>query len=132
MNQKNVLKSLVFILLFALTATFSFASPTKKFNPAGTWEYSAPGVAEGYTTGEIVIVENEKGYGITMVLNEYNKVEADKVEYKNKSLEYTMYVENELVTVSGTFEKDKFTGTVSYSEGVFEFTAVRKKEAEKK
>lgn len=131
MNQKDVLRSLVCILLITLTASFSVSTTAKKFNPAGTWEYSAPAAPEGYTKGDIVIVEKEKAYSITMVFDESYKVDADKVEYKKKSLTFTLYVENDLVTISGTFENDKFTGTASYSEGVIDLTAVRKKEVEK-
>ena len=127
MNHKIVLRSLVCVLLIAVTATFSNATPAMKFDPSGTWVYSAPGVAEGYTTGEIIIVEKEDGYGVTNAINEY-KVEAHKVEYNDKSLTYSLYVDTELVTISGTFKKDKFTGTVSYYEGEFNFSAVRKEE----
>ena len=128
MNQKNVLRNLVFTLLIVFTASFSYVSSTKKFNPAGTWEYTAPNVAEGYTTGEMVIVKQEKGYGVTMVISENYKAEANEVKYQDKSLKFSLYVEDELITIYGTFKKDKFTGKVSYSEGDFDITAVRKKE----
>ena len=125
MKQKNVFISCATIILFFLTVIPSHAITLKKFDPTGTWEYSAPDVAEGYTTGELVIVEKEDGYGVTMVLFETNRLEATKVEYDNKLLSCTLYVDDEKVTISGTFKKDTFTGTATYSEGVFDFTAVR-------
>jgi len=130
MNKKNVLKSLALILLITVTSSFSYSSPAMKFDPSGTWVYSAPDVTEGYTEGEMIIEENEDGYDLTIVFFGEYKVKADKVEYDKKELTCTFNVEGELVKISGTFKKDTFTGTVSYSEGVFDFTAERKKEEE--
>ena len=126
MHHKNLLKSLIIILLIMISASYSYANPVMKFDPSGTWVYSAPDVTEGYTEGEMIIEEKDGAYNVTLVLFETYKVEADEVEYSKKSLDYTCLVEGETVKVSGTFKKDKFTGTVSYSEGVFDFTAERK------
>lgn len=97
-----------------------------RFNPVGTWAYTAPNVAEGYTTGEMIITETEDGFRVVMALDEYYQVEARDVKYEKELLTFNLYVESELVTVSGEFNKDEFTGTVSYSEGVFDLTATRK------
>jgi len=128
MNPTNVFKSLALILLITLTSSFSYSSAAIKFDPSGTWVYSAPDVTEGYETGEMIIEENEDAYTLTIVFFGEYKVTADKVEYDNKELTCTIYVEGEMVKISGTFKKDTFTGTVSYSEGVFDYTAERKKE----
>ncbi len=125
-NQKNALKSLIVIVIITITTSFSYSSPAMKFDPAGTWVYSAPDVTEGYTEGEMIIEEIEDGYSITVVFFGEYKVKADKVEYSKKSLVCTFNVEGELVTISGTFKKDEFKGTTSYSEGVFDFSAERK------
>lgn len=126
MNKKSVFRSLAAVLFVIIVASFSYASPAKKFSPVGTWEYSAPDVPEGYQNGEMIVIDLEDGYGVTMALNEYAQVEADKVEYNKKALTITLYVEYEKVTISGTFDKDTFTGTVSYSMGEADITAVRK------
>ena len=131
MNQKVIARNLVLILLIAFTASFSYEIPAKKFNPAGTWEYSAPSAPEGYGTGQMVVEKKEKSYGVALVFGGSYKVDAHEVEYKRKSLKFSLYVESDLVTISGTFDDDNFTGTASYSEGVIDFTAVRKKEEEK-
>ncbi|MCK5137000.1 MAG: hypothetical protein KAR19_14535 [Bacteroidales bacterium] len=127
MNQKSLTRNLVALLLIVLVASFSYASPAKRFSPVGIWEYSAPSVPEGYQNGEMIIVKKGKEYSVTMALNEYNKTEAESVEYKKKTLKFTLYVENEKITISGTFDKDKFTGTGSYFEGTFDITAARSK-----
>ena len=126
MNQKYAVRSLICVMLLSLTATLFSAAPAMKFDPAGTWKYSAPGVTEGYTEGEFVITELEGSYGVTMVLFGTYKVEAGSVEYSKKSLKFTVSIDGTVVDVSGTFKKDVFTGTVSYYEGVFDFTAERK------
>ena len=126
MNNKSVFRSLTAVLLVIVIASFSYASPAKKFSPAGTWEYSVPDVPEGYQNGNMIIVKLKDGYGITMGINEYSKVEAEHVVYKKKSLSFTLYVEYEEIAISGTFDKDTFTGTLSFSQGESDITAVRK------
>jgi hypothetical protein len=99
-----------------------------KFDPVGSWEYSAPSAPEGYTMGQMVIAEKEDGYSVTIVFNEYSRVEAERVEFSKKNLKFIVYVEYEEVSVSGDFDKGSFTGTVNYSQGKFDFSAVRKVE----
>ncbi len=126
MTQRSVFRSLTALLLVIVIASFSDASPAKKFSPVGTWEYSVPDVPEGYQNGNMIIVRLKDGYGITVGINEYSKVEAENVVYKKKSLTFTLYVEYEEIDISGIFDKDTFTGTLSFSQGQSEITAVRK------
>jgi len=126
MVQKNITGILLLLVLVIFTTSLTLAPGEKKFIPVGTWEFKAPEAPEGYTTGNLVISKKESGYAVTLEFNEYLKYDAVDVVYKNKKIEFTVYVEGETVTISGTFDKDNFTGGASYSEGVIELTAVRK------
>lgn len=121
-------KAKVFILLlFAgmMFSSFTLNHNSPGFSPLGTWEYSVPGVEAGYEKGSMIIEKDGKNYKVTMVLNEYSKTEAEKVMYKRKNMSFTIWVEGEEILVSGAFDKDQFTGTISYSEGDFRITAAR-------
>ena len=126
MNFKTVSRAVLTLLLVVLVSSFTFDSPAKKYSPAGSWEYSVPGVQAGYEIGTMIISEDGKEYKITMVLNEYSKVDAEKVVYKKKAISFSLWVETEEILVSGTFDGGKFEGTLSYSEGDFNITASRK------
>jgi hypothetical protein len=75
----------------------------------GSWQYSVPGVQAGYEAGTMTIIEDGKGYKVTLQLNEYFKTDAEKVVYKRKTLSFSVLVETEEILVSGTFDGDKFT-----------------------
>jgi len=92
----------------------------------GIWAFKALEAPEGYTSGNLVISKKESGYAVTVEFNEYLKYNTVDVVYKDKKIEFTVYIEGEKVTISGTFDKDSFTGEASYSEGVLELTAQRK------
>lgn len=126
MNYKTFSKGFLALLFVILASSFSFDSPAAKYSPAGTWDYSVPGVQAGYENGQMVIVEDGKSFTITMVLNEYSKVDAKQVVYKKKDLSFSVWVETEEITVKGSFEEDAFNGTLSYFEGDFKITAERK------
>jgi hypothetical protein len=126
MNYKNVSRGVFALLLIVLVSSFTFHAPTKKFSPVGTWEYSVPGVQPGYETGSMIISLDGKEYKVSMQLNEYFKADAENVVYKKNALNFSVWVETEEILVSGTFEDDTFTAKLSYFEGDFELTAVRK------
>jgi hypothetical protein len=113
------------IFLFILFSSFTMDAPVLKYSPAGSWEYSAPGVEPGYETGTMIITEDGRNYKVTMALNEYFKVEAENVVYKRKALSFTIWVETEEIVISGTFSGDNFNAKISYFEGDFDMTAVR-------
>lgn len=125
MKTKSYCRSMVAVLLLIMASSFSTEAPAKRFTPEGTWAYSVPGVPEGYDQGKMIIVKEEKGYGVTMAINEYAKAEAEDVIYKKKAIRFTVWVESEEVKVSGTFDGDRLSGTVALSLGEFELTATR-------
>ena len=128
MYTRTISRSLFALLLVVLVSSFTSHAPAKKFSPAGSWDYTVEGVPAGYETGTMIIVKNGKNYGVTMALNEYYKTEAERVAYKKKDLSFIIWVESEEVSISGTFDGDTFTGTVSLSQGDFEMIARRNAE----
>ena len=125
MNYKNVYRGMIARLLVVRASSFTVEPTAKKFSPVGTWEYSVPGVQPGYEKGSMVIAEDGKEYKVSMALNEYYKVDAEKVVYKKKAISFSFWVESEEVLVSGTFDGDEFKGSLSYFEGDFDITAKR-------
>lgn len=127
MESKTIFRGLIFVVLLILVSSFTFDMPVKKFSPAGSWEYSVPGVQLGYESGTMIITEDGKAYKVSLQLNEYFKAEAENVVYKRKDLSFSVYVESEEILISGSFKEDKFTANLSYSEGEFDLIAVRKR-----
>ena len=117
MNYKNVFSAVMAMLLILSVSVFANDAP-EKFSPVGTWEYSVPYAPDGYQAGTMIIAEKEDGYSVSMVLNEYSKAEGEKVEYDNKSIKFSVWVEGEEVRISGEFDGDSFTGKVDYSGGI--------------
>lgn len=125
MNYRSVSRGALCLLIVVFISSFTLNTPEKKFSPVGSWEYSVPGVQVGYETGTMVIAEDGKEFKVTMVLNEYSKVDAEKVVYSKKTISFSVWVENEEVLVSGSFDGDNFTGKLSYFEGDFDLKAKR-------
>lgn len=125
MNQRNLFRGLVALLLVVLASSFSLVPAAWKYSPVGTWEYSVPGVQPGYEKGSMIVAEDGKNYKVTMVLNEYYKTDAEKVVFKRKAISFTLWVESEEILVSGQFDGDEFAGSLSYFEGDFQITAKR-------
>jgi len=126
MKQKNITEILLLLVLVIFTTSITCAPGEKKFNPVGIWAFKALEAPEGYTSGNLVISKKKSEYAVTIGFNEYLKYNTVDVVYKDKKIEFTAYIEGETVTISGTFDKDSFTGEASYSEGVLELTAQRK------
>lgn len=126
MNYNTVLRGVVSVIVLIMVSSFTIDAPVRKYSPVGSWDYSVPGVGEGYESGTMLISEDGKEYKVTLQLNEYSKVVAEKVVYKKKEMSFTIYVETEEILVAGTFDGDKFTAKLSYSEGEFDLSAVRK------
>ena len=130
MNSKKVCGSVVLITVLLLSSSFYTPLAAKRFKPEGTWKYSAPSAPEGYTNGYFIIEKGESGYMVTFMLDEYYKVKATEVNYKKRKLDFVLYLESDMVRISGRFEDEKFIATASYSEGVIDVTAVREENKE--
>ena len=125
MNYNTVLRGVVSVIVLIMVSSFTIDAPARKYSPLGSWDYSVPGVGEGYESGTMFITEDSKEYKVTLQLNEYSKVVAEKVVYKKKEMSFTIYVETEEIQVSGSFDGDEFKGSISFSEGDFTITAMR-------
>ena len=126
MNPKFFFRGLSFVFMILFATTLASGTPSGEFDPTGTWEYHAPDVMDGYTTGTMTITKTDEGYQVLIGFDEYNMLEAENVKLEKNSLTFNLYVEAELVTLSGEFSEDKLTGKVSYSAGIFDITATRK------
>ncbi len=126
MNNNIFFRGVFSVIILIMVSSFTIDAPARKYSPLGSWDYSVPGVGEGYESGTMFITEDGKEYKVTLQLNEYSKVVAEKVVYKKKEMSFTLYVETEEILVTGTFDGDKFTAKLSYSEGEFDLSAVRK------
>lgn len=125
MNREQAYRAFLGLLIVIAASSFKFDSYVPRFTPVGTWEYSVPGVESGYEKGSMQISKDDKDYKVTMVLNEFSKTEAENVIYRRKSISFTIWVENEEISVTGTFDRDHFAGTISYSDRDFNITATR-------
>ncbi len=125
MIYKSVLRGVFSVIILIMVSSFTIDAPAKKYSPLGRWDYSVPGVGEGYESGTMLISEDGKEYKVTLQLNEYSRVVAEKVVYKKKEMSFTIYVETEEIQVSGSFDGDEFKGSISFSEGDFTITAMR-------
>jgi hypothetical protein len=125
MNPKSIAGILLSLVFLTLTSSFATESSVKKSSPVGSWTYSVPGVPEGYETGTMIISEEGKVLKVTLKLNDYYSVEAEKIVYQKKDLSFSVWVESEEILIAGTFDKDTFKAIVSYFEGDFELTATR-------
>lgn len=125
MIYKPKLRGVVLMMLLIMVSSFSFDVPVKRYTPVGSWEYSVQGVQEGYESGTMTISDDGKGYKVSMQLNEYFKVDGEKVIYKKKGISFNIYVESEEILVTGSFDGDDFKGSISYSDGEFAITARR-------
>ena len=128
MKLKNIAGMMTGLMGLMLLTSFANHSVIAKYDPAGTWEYSVPGVPEGYDRGFMVITEDEEGLLVSIGPSEDYLAPAQDVEFKKKSLSFKVVVEYEEVVVSGEFDGDQFSGTVSYVEGIFDITAQKKTE----
>jgi hypothetical protein len=128
MNYTNASRVMITLLLVVLASSFTVEPPAKKFTPVGTWEYSIPGVQPGYEKGSMIIAEDDKNYKVSMELNEYYQTDAENIIYKKKKISFSFFVETEEILVTGTFDGDDFSGSLSYFEGDFKITAKRNTE----
>lgn len=125
MKFSMLFRGMTTLMMLLFLSSITHAAPMAKFSPAGKWEYSVPGVPEAYSAGVILITENDEGFVVEVGPSVEYLTQAEKVEYSKKKISFIVYVEDQEVKVWGSFGKNQFTGTVSYVEGEFEFTATK-------
>lgn len=116
--MKRILFICVVIFVFTLT---SFAQQNKgqKNNPAGNWKFEAPYAPEGYTTGTIIVGNEEQKTTATMSFtgNEF-KIPGENVKAIKDSLLFSVYIQGQDVKVMLKMDTElKMSGKAVYSEG---------------
>ena len=125
--MKNLLvkSSITLVFLIAVIANVQGVE-TKGTKIVGTWNYSAPDAAYEYSKGQIIISENDaKLEGVVNI--DGNEMKLTNVKFKKDLLSFSLYVEDEYVSVKLTFKKNKFEGTANTSEGILEVTGEKAK-----
>jgi hypothetical protein len=108
------------VVIFVFTLT-SFAQQNKeqKNNPAGNWKFEAPYAPEGYTSGTIIVGNEEQKPTATMSFtgNEY-KIPGENVKAVKDSLLFSVYIQGQDVKVMLKMDTEiKMSGKAVYSEG---------------
>lgn len=125
MKMKKIATIVGALILVFMATSYANTPAPDKFTPVGTWEYNVPGVPDGYDRGVMVISEGEEGLIVSIGPSEDYLAPTHEVEYTNGKLSFKIFVEDEEVVVTGEFDKDQFSGKVSYVEGIFDLTAER-------
>lgn len=124
-----------YICFFTVLLFFFINAPgqdrtAKKHNPAGNWKFEAPSAPPGYNSGTITVSLAEKKYSLTVLPQGSSyKITGEEVKVENDQLTCSVYVEGEYVRVTLKAEdKNKMTGTASYSGGSIPLTLTRMQE----
>jgi hypothetical protein len=114
--KKVILLSL--FIVFGISVMNAQKSQIKN-NPVGEWKFDAPYAPAGYTSGSIIVAFQEKKYSLSMAFTGFeSKFEGENVKIEKDSLSFTIFIENENVSVKLKVENDTLiSGKASYSEG---------------
>ena len=110
------------IMLLALVAFPVIILATT--SPVGTWKYKVPQAAEEYSTGKLIIEKDSESYRVIVAVNG-QELTTQNAQYEGNQLTFTVYVENELVSLNIEVSENSMKGVASYSEGVLDLTAIR-------
>jgi hypothetical protein len=110
----------IFVVIFVFSLT-SIAQHNKgqKNNSVGTWKFEAPYAPEGYTSGTIIVGNEEQKTSATMSFtgNEF-KIPGENVKALNDSILFTVYIQGQDVKVMLKMDTEiKMSGKAVYSEG---------------
>ena len=95
---------------------------------AGEWTFSAPYAPAGYEKGEVHISTSEEGeYEVSIVIGSY-EMPGSKVELDGDELSFVIYVEDQSIPLTLTFEGDTFTGKAETPDGDVTIEGARKEE----
>ena len=116
------MKRIIFIFsvisVFTLTS-FAQQSKGQKTNSAGTWKFEAPYAPEGYTSGTIIVGNEEQKPSATMSFtgNEF-KIPGENVKALKDSILFSVYIQGQDVKVMLKMDTEiKMSGKAVYSEG---------------
>lgn len=129
-NMKTDKFSSIPALLIVLILIFSGCSATKKTAGAGvegTWEYAITGAPQGDVHGNMMITKVSNVYKGTLNLPDGTQTDISNLAIVKKVLTGKFEFSNMTIDMTGTFETDKYTGTVSSQGYSFPMTATKKK-----
>lgn len=116
--MKRIIFILIVIFVYTLTS-FAQQSKGQKNNSAGTWKFEAPYAPEGYTSGTIIVGNEEQKPTATMSFtgNEF-KIPGENVKAVKDSLLFSVYIQGQDVKVMLKMDTEiKMSGKAVYSEG---------------
>jgi hypothetical protein len=116
--MKRIVFIFVVIFVFSLTSIAQH-SKGQKNNSVGTWKFEAPYAPEGYTSGTIIVGNEEQKPSATMSFtgNEF-KIPGENVKALNDSILFTVYIQGQDVKVMLKMDTEiKMSGKAVYSEG---------------
>lgn len=94
--------------------------------PAGSWDYIVPGTPNGDVLGKMVLTEIEDVFSGKLI-SDQGDLNLESVSYSEKQLSCIFYYQGMEFSLTGTFERDTFTGVIDGGSqvGSFPFTAER-------
>ena len=111
---------IIFVVIFVFTLTsIAQQSNGQKNNSVGTWKFEAPYAPEGYTSGTIIVGNEEQKPSATMSFtgNEF-KIPGDNVKALKDSILFSVYIQGQDVKVMLKMDTEiKMSGKAVYSEG---------------
>jgi len=117
------------VLIFIVAAFIAYACASSKKVvdiSIGSWDYVIKNTPEGDMNGTFVLAKEGDKYTGSLVGGE-GSVPLDNITVIEKVLNCTFYYQGYLVTMSGNFEEDAFTGKCGAEGYEFPMTAVRQK-----
>jgi len=128
--MKTIKLSTIPALLIIAILIFSGCSASKKTAGAGvegTWEYLVTGAPQGDIKGNMMITKAGSIYKGTLSMTDGNQTEISGLTIVKKVLTGKFEFSNMSIDMTGTFEADKYTGTVTAQGYSFPMTATKKK-----
>lgn len=116
--MKRIIFIIIVIFVYTLTS-FAQQSKGQKNNSVGTWKFEAPYAPEGYTSGTIIVGNEEQKPTATMSFtgNEF-KIPGENVKAVKDSLLFSVYIQGQDVKVMLKMDTEiKMSGKAVYSEG---------------
>ncbi len=121
-----VIKNGIVLGLFLAMVVGSVFAAEKVKDIVGTWNYEAPYAPYEYSTGKLIFTENGDKVEGKIKIGEY-EIPMRNVKVDGVKIEFSAYVEGELITIKAELKQNTFTGTVDYSEGSMEVTGEKVK-----
>lgn len=113
-------KFLTICLLFTALSAMTFAAGVE-----GIWAFEASGTPPEYAKGDITIKQDDGKYQVVLTIGQM-AVEGKEVVVENKSVNFSLYIDDSKVKVSLTMDGDNFTGKAETYDGTFPLKGKRK------